>query len=415
MKKKTLFIMIAITLILIAIIIVLLLTGDKKVTISFNSNGGDKIASIKIRKGHTTSLPTPKKENETFEGWYLEDEKVDSNYKFNEDVELKAKWKDKGPAFTVKFNSDGGDEIDDVKLECGQKLTLPEEPTKKGFTFISWEDDDKKTIRDGEVLACKDITLIAIWDKEDDMEDNSRLTIKFDTKGGNSISSIKVKCKNGILPTLPTPEKNGYNFVSWKYKNGSKYVDGTEIVKCDSFTVYATWEKDPNKYIITFDSKGGSTVNSMVQECNKEIESLPKPTKNNYNFISWVDKNSTPILDGALLSCEDIKLFANWESKYTCTEGTLKENKCIIEKEANSACKEGYDYSEKAAKCIKRIGDADEENKCATGTYKTSEDLGGSATNGCYDLVDKTKNCDGFEDYTLSSGKCVKTIEATLK
>ena len=74
--------------------------------------------------------------------------------------------------------------------------------------------------------------------------------LSFNVKA-NSISSIKVKCKDGTLPTLPTPVKDGYNFVSWKYKGGSKYVEGTEIVKCDSFTVYATWEKDPNKYIIT--------------------------------------------------------------------------------------------------------------------------------------------------------------------
>ena len=51
----------------------------------------------------------------------------------------------------------------------------------------------------------------------------------------------------------------------------------------------------------------------MTVDCDTELELPTAPTKTGYNFVSWVDKNDTPILDGALLTCSDITLYANWE------------------------------------------------------------------------------------------------------
>ena len=39
------------------------------------------------------------------------------------------------------------------------------------------------------------------------------------------------------------------------------------------------------------------------------------PTKENYNFLRWEDKNGTPIYDKALLEPHDITLYAVWERK----------------------------------------------------------------------------------------------------
>ena len=428
MKKKTIIIMASVILALIIVIIILLLTGGKKITITFDTDGGNEIASIQIKKGSKTILPKPTKDEYIFDGWYMDNTKVDDSYEFTKDTTLKAHWEedDGTETFTVSFDTDGADEIEPIKVKCGEGIELPEEPTKTEYTFISWENEDKKTINDGDVLECKDTTLTAVWDDEDDVMASAKLTIKFDTKGGNTIKSVKVQCRDAVVPTLPTPEKEGYIFVSWLDKNGKVIHEG-ESLSCNTLNLYANWKEDPNVkyYYVTFDSKGGSSVDKLKVMCEKELK-LPKaPTKDGYTFVSWVDANDKPILDGALLACEDITLYANWNEKesekkeYECTEGTLKDDKCILEKPANEECPSGYTYSEKASKCYKFISDATsnetETNSCpSNSTYKEGTNLG-IDKNGCYSLSDKEKNCSGYSGYELSNGKCIKTVDAKVK
>ena len=72
-------------------------------------------------------------------------------------------------------------------------------------------------------------------------------------------------------------------------------------------------EKDIKEAItITFDTKGGSIIDSIT--INKNIElTLPKePTRDGYVFKDWVDKNETPIYNKVLLA-EDTTLYAVWE------------------------------------------------------------------------------------------------------
>lgn len=65
---------------------------------------------------------------------------------------------------TVKFNTDGGSAIADVKVDKGTKVTKPADPTKEGYTFGKWyEDAAKVTEYDFDTLLSSDITLYASW------------------------------------------------------------------------------------------------------------------------------------------------------------------------------------------------------------------------------------------------------------
>ena len=72
-------------------------------------------------------------------------------------------------------------------------------------------------------------------------------------------------------------------------------------------------EKDIKEVItITFDTKGGSIIDSITIGKDTEL-TLPKdPTRDGYVFKGWVDKNETPICNKVLLA-EDTILYAVWE------------------------------------------------------------------------------------------------------
>ena len=72
-------------------------------------------------------------------------------------------------------------------------------------------------------------------------------------------------------------------------------------------------EKDTKEAItITFDTKGGSIIDSITIGKDTELTLPKEPTRDGYVFKGWVDKNETPIYNKVLLA-EDTTLYAVWE------------------------------------------------------------------------------------------------------
>ncbi len=318
-KKKPFIILgIVVLFIIIGIIAVLLLKGGtekekkedtKYVTITFDSDGGSKVESKKVKEGGTIVLPESEKEGYALDGWYDDDTEVTNKTKFKEDTTLKAKWKEV-KTFKVTFDTKGGSKIDPMTVVCDEKLELPEEPTKEGYSFVNWKDKKDKEISDGDKLPCEDITLTANWQKEAD----KTYRIVFDTKGGSSEKSLTVNCGDKV-PELPIPTKSEYTFVSWADKNGKVISKGASLT-CEDITLTANWEKKKD-FKVTFDSKGGSSVSAITVKCGNKLPALTSPTKNEYKFVAWTDKNGKAILEGALLTCDDVTLYADWKKDET--------------------------------------------------------------------------------------------------
>ena len=169
----------------------MLLTLNKKITISFDTDGAKAISSIKINIGGSVKLPEVEKEGFILDGWYLNEERVTNNTKFTKDTTLKAKWISKdAETFTVTFDSDGGSKVESIVVECGKELSLPTNPTKNGYSFVSWVDKNETPILDQALLTCEDITLKANWMKEE--------TKKEETKPSNNTNKQKsYKCPSG--------------------------------------------------------------------------------------------------------------------------------------------------------------------------------------------------------------------------
>ena len=72
-------------------------------------------------------------------------------------------------------------------------------------------------------------------------------------------------------------------------------------------------EEDKKETItITFDTKGGSIIDSITIGKDAELTLPKEPTRDGYTFKGWVDKNETPIYNKVLL-IEDTTLYAVWE------------------------------------------------------------------------------------------------------
>ena len=83
-------------------------------------------------------------------------------------IVLVVAWELRDPGFTVTFDSRGGSDVAAVSNEeYGQPLTLPEPPTREGYTFTGWYKDvacDRPWDPATDIVET-DMTLYAGWQK----------------------------------------------------------------------------------------------------------------------------------------------------------------------------------------------------------------------------------------------------------
>lgn len=339
----------------------------------------------------------------------------------------KEKVKDSGnPANTVKvdeservkiyFNTDGGSSVETMTLKKGESITLPTS-TKKGYVFLGWYLDGKK-VEDGAIFE-NNTTLVAKWEKT--KEDPKTFTVTFDSKGGSSISKVQLECgKELSLPKNPT--KSGYVFVRWEDKNG-KAINNKVLFSCEDVTLYAVWEKEKS-YICPSEYKLEGT------KCVIEATPKEKCGERGYEYEG---------------KCVTIAYNVRQDTKNTCGKTTVHTGGGHTEEVQGELFKMGTNYC-----FFKQVTDSYENNQsnCTSrGHYWNSENktcyyYRGSAnqfvtstcdhltnyayiTNpnnyegvnglngGCFPLSDKVKYCDN--DYTLTNGKCVKSVDAILE
>ena len=139
-------------------------------------------------------------------------------------------------------------------------------------------------------------------------EDHSKYNVTFDSNGGSIVENQEV-LKNNKATKPVNPTKEDYVFVEWRL-NGVAYDFNTPITK--DIVLVAEWQVDVKpKYIITFDSSGGTEVAPIeVREGSTAIPPT-NPTKTNYNFNGWYLNDAffdfnTPITG-------NITLVAKWE------------------------------------------------------------------------------------------------------
>lgn len=88
--------------------------------------------------------------------------------------------------------------------------------------------------------------------------------------------------------------KTGYTFNSWNTNEngtGTKYLVGNKTKLSEDLNLYAIWTQ--NKYQVTFNTNGGSSVENKEVTYDLAYGNLPSTTKTGYTFSGWYLDNET--------------------------------------------------------------------------------------------------------------------------
>ena len=117
----------------------ILYSAEYAPVIDFNTMGGNEVNSIVNRVGNTISLPTPKRENYTFMGWFdTTGTQFTSTAMPENSLTLNAKWQ-----ANIMLNENGGTDVQDITAPAGTAIELPI-PERAGYIFAGWYHGDEK-------------------------------------------------------------------------------------------------------------------------------------------------------------------------------------------------------------------------------------------------------------------------------
>ena len=319
--------------------------------ITYKLNGGtnNKNNPSTFKTGEEKTLLAPTKTGYTFKGWYTDSalknkiEKITSQ--MNSNITLYAGWE--AIEYQITFNSNGGSAVSPIKDIYKAKIEEPEPPTKAGYKFTGWYSDSALTeLYTFNQMPNENITLYAGWTANANV-------ITYKLNGGTNNKNNPSTFKTGEEKTLLAPTKTGYTFKGWYTDSALKNkIEKITSQMNKNITLYAGW--DINKYQITFNSNGGSTVNTITQEYNTKVEKPNNPTKEGYLFTDWyTDEQLTNTYTFSKMPSKNITLYAGWEEKINTvsfvtyggselSQISIKEGEKLVE--PTTPEKEGYTF-----------------------------------------------------------------------
>ena len=219
--------------------------------------------------------------------------------------------------YTVTFNPAGGAFADGVEtnrmLVSGEAYGELPVPTRTGYTFTGWMDEDGATVTSDTIMGDGDVTVMAQWSA-------NCYTVAFDANGGegtmvpqtNTYDLVSGLTSNAFM-------RIGHTFAGWATNESgiALFADGDVVsnltaVANGNVKFFAVW--NVNQYTLTFDAAGGSDVAPITQDYGTAVTAPSVPTRTGYTFAGW--GSELP----ATMPAEDVTYTAQWNvNQYTLT------------------------------------------------------------------------------------------------
>jgi len=281
-------------------------------TITFDANGGSAVDKITGTYGTAITPPlAPVREGYTFDGW---DQEVPAAIPAG-DMTLTARWT--ANKYTFTFDAAGGSAVDAITQDYGTAVKAPADPTREGYTFTGWVDEEGEQAVIPAVMPAEDRSFKATWKV-------NTYTITFDSNGGSDVAAIiQDYGKQVSIPAAPTRE--GYTFDGW---------DSTipTTMPARNMTITAKWKI--NQYTITFQDTGDTAIDAITQDYATAVSKPGNPTKVGHTFQGW----DVDIPDN--MPAGNVTITALWKAnEYTLT---LKPNGGVLAAVYSAAAEHSY-------------------------------------------------------------------------
>lgn len=304
-------------------------------TISYALNGGTNSSSnpTSYTKLDTITLSQPNKTGYAFKGWTGSNGSTPQTYVSipigsSGNKNYTANWTPIN--YTITYNLDGGAVNGNPSTYNADQTITVKNPTKNNYIFTGWTGSNGNTPQTDLTIplgSTGNKTYIANWAPV-------TYNIIYELNGGDYNENPDIYTINDNI-TLNEPTKTGYSFIGWTGSNGNTPQKEVEIPFGSSGSKFYTANWIINEYTISFNSNGGTFIESITLLYNTEVTAPINPTKENYAFKGWYkDKNLLNEYVFDKMQAENIILYAKWDNyevsiEYNKNKTAIKENDLI--------------------------------------------------------------------------------------
>ena len=271
----------------------LTLTADKLYTVTMDTAGGDPIRPIQYTvESEAFQLPTPVRTGYIFLGWTGEgiteaQKTIEIPQGSTGDRTYTANWQVIEYTITL-LDMDGAGTSEALVYTVEQPVTLPT-PTREGYAFLGWTVNSDMAPQLTVVLPQGSIgnrTYTANWEL-------TGYTITMDLNGGSGETALLYTVIDDDF-ALPTPTRNGYEFVGWTGEGITMPQTSVKIPKGSTGNKAYTANWQVIKYTIITLLEGGNAGSSGAYAYTvEETFTLPTPTRKGYTFFGWTGEGIT--------------------------------------------------------------------------------------------------------------------------
>ncbi len=301
----------------------LTLTADKLYTVTMDTAGGDPIRPIQYTvESEAFQLPTPVRTGYIFLGWTGEgitepQKTIEIPQGSTGDRTYTANWQ--VIEYTIITLLEGGNagssQVYFYTVE--QTVTLPT-PTRTGYTFLGWTGEGITTPQPNVTIpkgSTGDKTYIENWKL-------TEYNITMDLNGGSGETTLLYTVIDDEF-ALPTPTRNGYEFVGWTGERITTPQTSVKIPKGSTGNKAYTANWKVIEYTITLDTNGGPVV-SPIKYTVEDTFTLPYIFRPGYEFAGWTLDGSGMLPFTPLIiypgTTGDLHYKAEWRlAEYTIT------------------------------------------------------------------------------------------------
>lgn len=265
----------------------LTLTADKLYTVTMDTADGDPIRPIQYTvESEAFQLPIPVRTGYIFLGWTGEgitepQKTIEIPQGSTGDRTYTANWQ--VIEYTIITLLEGGNagssQVYFYTVE--QTVTLPT-PTRTGYTFLGWTGEGITTPQPNVTIpkgSTGDKTYIENWKL-------TEYNITMDLNGGSGETTLLYTVIDDEF-ALPTPTRNGYEFVGWTGEGITTPQTSVKIPKGSTGNKAYTANWQVIEYTITLDTNGGPVV-SPIKYTVEDLFTLPYILRPGYEFAGWV-------------------------------------------------------------------------------------------------------------------------------
>ena len=174
-----------------------------------------------------------------------------------------SKEEDKKETITITFDTKGGSKIDSITISKDTELTLPKEPTRKGYVFKGWIDKNETPIYN-KVLLAEDTTLYAVWEKVENKKTSSK-TEKPKTNTNNNENTILPEEKPSVVEKTQSEKNDEYR----------KTLE-------NKYSVKIAYKNELGNYTITGYGSDKLNDDNKINNCLGEIDKTLKNYPNGF-------------------------------------------------------------------------------------------------------------------------------------